>query len=46
MKRPDWEKIIKIPFGMLPLGSGNAVAVSTLTEAKYVLPINRVVLKS
>uniref|UniRef100_H3AJD1 sphingosine kinase n=1 Tax=Latimeria chalumnae TaxID=7897 RepID=H3AJD1_LATCH len=26
MERPDWEKAIKIPVGILPCGSGNALA--------------------
>lgn len=26
MERPDWEKAIKIPLGILPCGSGNALA--------------------
>ena len=34
MERPDWKEIVKIPFGMLPVGSGNALAAATLYESQ------------
>ena len=34
MKRPDWETTIRIPVGMIPIGSGNGLAASTFYEAE------------
>ena len=33
MERKDWETAIKVPIGMLPTGSGNALVASTLHES-------------
>ena len=33
MERKDWETAIKVPIGMLPTGSGNALVASTLDES-------------
>ena len=33
MEREDWETAIKVPIGMLPTGSGNALVASTLDES-------------
>ncbi|KAM7383381.1 hypothetical protein PAMP_003039 [Pampus punctatissimus] len=35
MERPDWEQAIKIPVGILPCGSGNALAGSINHHAGY-----------
>uniref|UniRef100_A0A8C5BGJ6 DAGKc domain-containing protein n=1 Tax=Gadus morhua TaxID=8049 RepID=A0A8C5BGJ6_GADMO len=35
MERPDWEQAIKIPVGILPCGSGNALAGSINHNAGY-----------
>ena len=35
MEREDWERAIKVPIGMLPTGSGNALVASTLHESEY-----------
>ncbi|XP_023258128.1 sphingosine kinase 2-like [Seriola lalandi dorsalis] len=35
MERPDWEQAIKIPVGILPCGSGNALAGSVNHHAGY-----------
>ncbi|XP_038567221.1 sphingosine kinase 2 [Micropterus salmoides] len=35
MERPDWEQAIKIPVGILPCGSGNALAGSVNHNAGY-----------
>ena len=34
MEREDWEAAIKVPIGMLPTGSGNALVASTLHESE------------
>ena len=34
MEREDWESVIKVPIGMLPTGSGNALVASTLHESE------------
>ena len=34
MEREDWEVAIKVPIGMLPTGSGNALVASTLHESE------------
>lgn len=34
MKRPDWMELLKLPIGILPTGSGNALAASVLHTAK------------
>ncbi|XP_062994778.1 sphingosine kinase 2 [Elgaria multicarinata webbii] len=35
MERPDWEEAIKMPLGILPCGSGNAVAASINFSAGF-----------
>lgn len=35
MERPDWEQAIKTPVGILPCGSGNALAGSINHYAGY-----------
>ncbi|XP_044214090.1 sphingosine kinase 2 [Thunnus albacares] len=35
MERPDWEQAIKVPVGILPCGSGNALAGSINHHAGY-----------
>ncbi|CAK6973506.1 sphingosine kinase 2 [Scomber scombrus] len=35
MERPDWEQAIKVPVGILPCGSGNALAGSVNHHAGY-----------
>ena len=34
MEREDWESAIKVPIGMLPTGSGNALVSTTLHESE------------
>ena len=34
IEREDWEAAIKVPIGMLPTGSGNALVASTLHESE------------
>ena len=40
MKRPDWSEVLKLPIGILPTGSGNALAASIMYSAKYVLALS------
>lgn len=34
MEREDWETAIKVPIGMLPTGSGNALVASIFHESE------------
>ena len=36
MEREDWDRVISIPIGILPTGSGNALCASTLHESRQV----------
>jgi len=36
MKRPDWKRAIKMPLGVIPTGSGNALCYSALYASGYV----------